>query len=416
MYTKINKCRICGNKDLASILNLGNQYLTGVFPKTRLHSLTSGPLELVKCLEKNNSQNCGLVQLGHSYRHTEMYGDNYGYRSGLNQSMVEHLNKKAKTIESLAKLHKGDLVIDIGSNDGTLLKSYITDGLLLAGVDPSGAKFKEYYPGNITLVADYFSAECVKANFNGRKAKAVTSIAMFYDLESPLDFALQVKEVLDDEGIWLFEQSYLPAMLEMNSYDTVCHEHLEYYGLKQIKWITDNAGFKIIGIEFNNVNGGSFSVAVAKEKSHYRQNAQVVQSALENEMSIGLHTLVPFERFRARVAEHREKLLSSIREFKIAKKKIFGYGASTKGNVILQYCGITEDDIPYIAEVNPDKFGCFTPGSGIPIISEEETRQMRPDCFMVLPWHFRDNIIKREKSYLAGGGRLLFPLPILELV
>lgn len=416
MYTEIKKCRICGNSNLVSILNLGNQYLTGVFPKSKSERLTSGPLELVKCNDEYNDGVCGLVQLQHSYNHHEMYGDNYGYRSGLNKSMVKHLHGKVEKIQSFLHLAEGDMVIDVGSNDSTLLQGYRQVGLLLVGIDPTGKKFKRYYPKQVHLIPDFFSAEAVKRKFGNRKARVVTSIAMFYDLESPVDFAKQIKEVLADDGIWVFEQSYMPIMLEMKAYDTICHEHIEYYCLKQIKWIMDKVGLKIIDIEFNNVNGGSFSVTAAKQVAPHKEKTELIRGILFKEEQQTLNKMQPYEQFKRHVSDHRMKLLKFIKQLKGKNKKLFGYGASTKGNVILQYCNISENDISCIAEVNSDKFNCYTPGTNIPIISEEEARKMKPDYFMVLPWHFRDNIIEREKDYLAAGGKLLFPLPSLEVV
>jgi hypothetical protein len=233
---------------------------------------------------------------------------------------------------------------------------------------------------------------------------------MFYDLESPLSFMQQVYELLADEGVWVFEQSYMPTMLSMNSYDTVCHEHLEYYRLKQIKWMTDRAGFKILDVEFNQINGGSFSVMVARQGSSYRQANDLVGRILKSEEKLGLHTLKPYKAFQKRVSQHKEKFKAQIQKLKKDGKKVLGYGASTKGNVILQYCGFSEKDIPFIAEVNPDKFGSYTPGTLIPIISEAEAKIMKPDYFVVLPWHFKENIIMREKKFLKEGGKLLFPL------
>ncbi len=416
MYKEIKKCRICGNVDLIPILNLGNQYLTGVFPKSNTDLVTCGPLELVKCQDKHNINACGLLQLKHSYEHHEMYGENYGYRSGLNKSMVKHLYEKVKKIQSSVKLQSKDLIIDIGSNDGTLLGAYENKGLLLTGIDPTGEKFKKYYPEHVRLIPDFFSATTVKKNFGNKKAKVITSIAMFYDLESPLDFAKQIKDILADDGVWIFEQSYMPTMLEMNAYDTICHEHLEYYCLKQIKWITDHVGLKIIGIEFNRINGGSFSVSAAKKDSIYQENCELVQKVLSEESNKALNTLTPYEQFNQRVLDHRIKIQKFISQVKAENKRIFGYGASTKGNVILQYCDISKKDLPYIAEVNPDKFGCYTPGTGIPIISEEDAKKLNPDYFIVLPWHFRDSIIEREEVYLKSGGKLVFPLPNLEVV
>lgn len=413
-YSQIIKCRICGNRDLIPILHLGNQCLTGIFPRNREQKITSGPLELVKCNDSGNAHHCGLVQLRHSYDHLEMYGNNYGYRSGLNKSMVSHLRKKVEKIQSFVELEQGDLIIDIGSNDSTLLKAYQLDGLLLVGVDPAGEKFRKYYPGHVHLIPDFFSEAVVKKNFGRKKAKVVTSIAMFYDLESPVDFAKQIEAILADDGIWIFEQSYLPMMLEMNAYDTVCHEHLEYYSLKQIKWIMEKAGLKIIDVEFNKVNGGSFSVIVAKTGSFYAENEKLVEDILSKES--GLRALTPYEKFGNRVLNSRDELAMFFQGARRERKTVFGYGASTKGNVILQFCHITDGDMPFIAEVNSDKFGCYTPQTHIPIISEEEAKKMNPDYFLVLPWHFKEHIIERESKYLASGGKLVFPLPYLEII
>lgn len=416
MYKEISKCRICGNENLISVLNLGQQYLTGIFPKSKEQKITSGPLELVKCFDNNKNSSCGLVQLRHSYDLDEMYGYDYGYRSGLNQSMVNHLHGKVKIIQDSIELNRGDLIIDIGSNDSTLLQGYPKDRLILVGIDPIGGKFKKYYPTHIQLIPDFFSAEIVKNDFGKKKAKVITSISMLYDLESPIDFMKQVYDILADDGIWVFEQSYMPTMLAMNAYDTVCHEHLEYYCLKQIKWMTDRTDFKIIDVEFNNVNGGSFSVTVAKSNASYSENTSLVGEILFEENKEGLDGLKPLKDFKKRVYAHREELIQFIQKAKAENKKIFGYGASTKGNVILQFCNLTEKDIPCIAEVNQDKFGCYTPGTFIPIVPEEEARVIKPDYFMVLPWHYKEGIIKRERKYLNEGGILIMPLPEIEVI
>ena len=263
MYTALHACRICANPSLTTFLDLGEQVLTGVFPKTREQAITRGPLQLVKCM---GEEACGLVQLAHSYDLGEMYGDNYGYRSGLNASMVEHLYAKVARIRAAIELRPGDLVVDIGSNDGTTLGAYPSD-LTLVGVDPTGAKFREFYRPHVHLIPDFFSAQCVLTAFPGKRAKVVTSFSMFYDLEAPMDFMRQVFEVLDEGGIWVFEQSYLATMLDKNSYDTACHEHLEYYALAQIKWMADRVGFKIVDVELNEVNGGSFSVVARLKHS-----------------------------------------------------------------------------------------------------------------------------------------------------
>lgn len=397
-----------------SSFEFGKAVPNRVFPRSRNERISSGPLELVKC-EENNTGCCGLLQLRHSYDNAEMYGANYGYRSGLNASMVSHLQRIALSAQEKISLRPGDLIIDIGSNDATLLKFYPQDRYLLAGIDPTNEKFKDFYPHHIKRIPEFFSASFVKAVWGQKKAKIITSIAMFYDLESPMDFINQVAEVLDDEGVWIFEQSYMPFMIEKNAYDTICHEHLEYYGLKQVKWMLDRAGLKIIDVELNDINGGSFRVSAVKKTSQNKQAHEMADRILQKEQELSTDHFAVFEAFKNRIAAHREHLLDLIGKIKAEKKTILGYGASTKGNVILQYCGITAAEIPFIAEVNEDKFGSFTPGTHIPIISEKEAHAMQPDYFLVLPWHFRDNIIGRERSFLDAGGKLVFPLPEIEI-
>ena len=413
MYKKIEQCRICGNTELIDILDLGEQVLTGVFPKSPEQRITSGPLRLVKCVETGEAQ-CGLLQLQHSYSLQEMYGDNYGYRSGLNSSMVRHLHSKVSRIREQVALRKGDLIVDIGSNDSTLLQAYPTDmGLHLLGIDPTGAKFADFYPAHIKLIPDFFSADSIRKSFGPRKARVITSISMFYDLESPFDFVEQVRDSMADDGIWVAEQSYMPTMLDVNAYDTVCHEHLEYYGLRQIKWMTDRAGLKLLDVELNSVNGGSFSFTAAKRDAPFAVNAGKIQALLDAEKSKRLDSAAGYASFRTNVGRHRDELISFVQKAQRAGQHIVGYGASTKGNVLLQFCGFTAAEIECIAEVNPDKLGAFTPGSRIPIVSEVAARAMKPDYFLVLPWHFKQAIIEKEESYCASGGRLLFPLPSL---
>ena len=411
MYKKIEKCMICGNTHLECVLDLGEQMLTGVFPRDKNAKVTTGPLRLVKCTGDEKTS-CGLLQLENSYDLGEMYGENYGYRSGLNASMVAHLHKKVERIQGLVALNKGDLVIDIGSNDSTTLQAHPSTGLMLVGVDPTGVKFHSYYPPHIQLIPDFFSATLIKAQFPNRQAKVVTSFSMFYDLEDPMGFMRQVYDVLADDGVWVFEQSYMPTMLETNSFDTVCHEHLEFYALKQIKWMTDRVGFKILDVEFNDVNGGSFSITVGKSLG----NAEVipaVQKILDDERAKGLDTLVPFEAFAKRVANSKDELLNFLKVTHAEGKTVAALGASTKGNVLLQYCGITEKDIPFVGEVNAEKYGCYTPGTWLPIVPENDLLQNEPDYLLVLPWHFKKFFLAKRKWKHA---KLVFPLPTLEIV
>ena len=409
MYKKVEKCRICGNTHMERVLDLGEQMLTGVFPREKDAKVTTGPLHLVKCI---GDDACGLLQMEHSYDLGEMYGENYGYRSGLNASMVAHLNNKVKRILGMVVLDKGELVIDIGSNDSTTLQAYPTSGPVLVGIDPTGIKFHSYYPPHIQLIPDFFSSALVKARFPGQKAKVVTSFSMFYDLEDPMGFMRQVYDVLADDGIWVFEQSYMPTMLDTNSYDTVCHEHLEFYALRQIKWMADRVGFKILDVEFNDINGGSFSVTVSK--SHGDQSVvPSVQRILDNERAKGLDTLLPYQAFAERVIQTKRDLLKFIETARAEGKRVAVLGASTKGNVLLQYCGLTTKEIEFVGEVNPEKFGCYTPGTWLPIIPEQELLAKKPDYMIVLPWHFRQFFVTNKKF---SNMSLVFPLPKVEIV
>jgi hypothetical protein len=414
MIKKIARCRICKNPNLYPVVNLGEQSLTGYFPKIRNEKITSGPLELVKCDDGN--AHCGLVQLAHSYDMSELYGQNYGYRSGLNSSMVGHLHDIYIKNFQYVSLNKNDLVIDIGSNDGTYLNFFDDDEYFLLGVDPTAKRFRSHYRDLIKLITDFFDSKAVRKLVKEKQAKIVTSIAMFYDLEDPLDFARQVGDILDDEGIWVLEQSYMPLMIQRNAYDTICHEHLEYYGLKQLEWVLRNADLKIIDIELNDVNGGSIKLVVAKATSNKNECVEKISKLLENENKLQLNTLKPFQKFDESIKKHKKELKKLITDIRNRGKTIFGFGASTKGNVILQYCGFTSNDIPYIAEVNEDKYGSYTPKSQIPIIPEEQALKMDPDYFLVLPWHFKEGFIQRLSKYLGNGGRLIFPLPEIEVV
>lgn len=409
MYTEINKCRISGSTNLITVLSLGEQYLTGVFPKTKTSEITKGPLDLVWCPDS------GLLQMKQSYSLDEMYGDNYGYRSGLNSSMVRHLTNKIHMLERMVKIDTQDLVIDIGSNDATSLKAYKSQ-CHKVGIDPTGKKFLELYTEDIQLIPDFFSADIFQKQFPHQKAKIITSIAMFYDLENPVSFVKDIESVIAENGIWHFEQSYMPSMLRTNSYDTICHEHLEFYSFKVVKHLLELCNMRVIDVQMNGINGGSFAVTACKKDSILKSNTPIIDWMLRQEDDMGLDTPKPYRDFEERVFKHRKSLLELIEALVSDGKLIIGYGASTKGNVLLQFCGLTSKHIPYIAEVNEEKFGSFTPGTHIPIISEKEAKMMKPDYFFVLPWHFKDSILQREKEYIEMGGKFIFPLPEIEIV
>ncbi len=403
IYKTIEACRVCGNRNLIKVLDLGVHYLSGIFPTQEgAISIPKAPLQLVKC---EGQGCCELVQLSVSVNPELMYGENYGYRSGLNKSMVKHLREKVSKIEEQIHLGEADIVIDIGSNDCTTLKSYSNTKSTLVGVDPTGDKFKDYYPDNIQLVADFFPCKKLKAVLGGRKVSVITSFSMFYDLESPIDFANSVREHLSEKGIWVFEQSYLPFMIDTTSFDTVCHEHLEYYDINAINYICKNTGLKIIDIEFNSVNGGSVSITAAKIESKYEEY-QGLEELLKREEKY--RTAQTFDEFRENIEKTQITLISFLTRAFEKGEKVMGIGASTKGNTLLQYFNIDAKLMPEIGEVNSEKFGKFTPGTNIKITSEELVLEKNPDYLVVLPWHFSEFFKKNSRFF---NRKLVFPLP-----
>jgi NDP-4-keto-2,6-dideoxyhexose 3-C-methyltransferase len=410
MVDILKSCRICGGVEFESVMSLGHQIMTGTFPKSKDEYVTGGEVDLIRC---SSNDGCGLVQLKQSYDLSKMYGMNYGYRSGLNASMVTHLHSKVDKILSLNFLNKGDIVLDIGSNDATTLKRYPQNEYQLVGIDPTGIKFSSYYPPEIRLVPEFFSADAVFKATQGNKAKVITSFSMFYDLEDPIAFAKEIESALDVDGVWIFEQSYMPTMLKTNSFDTICHEHLDFYTLTQINWILKEADLKVLNVEFNDINGGSFSVTAALVDSTHPVNDEVIANILNAERFLCLDKKATYEGFKSRVAVEQDAFLTFLRESKAAGKRVCGLGASTKGNVLLQYYGITPDLISEIGEVNPDKFGSYTPGTLIPLVPEADLLDKNPDYLVILPWHFREFFLKLPA---LKGRALVFPLPNFEIV
>ncbi|SDK79453.1 Methyltransferase domain-containing protein [Maridesulfovibrio ferrireducens] len=416
--TPLLECRACGGKILRPLINLGEQHLTGRFLKPDDEDPPVGPLDLVICESDQHSKGCGLLQLSHLYNPSEMYGAEYGYASSVTSTMQEHLYDLAGYVAGWARLEESDAVLDIGSNDGTLLSAMATQCGFPVGVDPSAAQFADRYPDNAQLIVDFFSAEAVRNALSAdQKFKIITSIAMFYDIDTPLKFMQEIKELLSPNGVWLTEQSHARAMYERLCYDSICHEHATYLTLHAMIEMGKKAGLRPLDVRSNNINGGSFSVLFCRaDSSRHQPNSFSLNRMLTYENDHHLNNFEGWASFSDKVMAHRERLRNFLITAKEQGRKVLGYGASTKGNVLLQYCGITPELLPAIAERDPRKFGKVTPGTRIPIISEAEARAMGVDVFIVFPWHFRDEIIQREQAFLASGKTLLFPLPEFILV
>jgi len=411
IYKKINCCRICGNENLSEIIDLGMQALGGRFPRIGEVDPPSAPLVLVKC---NGKDSCGLLQLKHDISGEELFRHEYGYRSGINTTMVNHLDSVRAKIEKRMNLKKGDIVLDIGSNDATFLKSYTVKGLQKIGIDPTSDHFKKHYTKDIIRVPDFFSKESYDKHLS-EKAKVITSIAMFYDLPDPMAFVKDIKNTLHPEGIWVLEQSYMPFMLRQNAFDTICHEHLEYYAFKQINWLLKANDLKAIDIDFNDINGGSFRVTVAHKDAKVFSNVKIITSTLFKEHQMKLDILEPYEEFVERIENIKDETMFFISSKFKQGKTFYLYGASTKGNTLLQYYRLNDKMIVGAAERNPKKYGKMTPLTHIPIMSEKDVRAAKPDYMLVLPWHFKKEFIKREKEYLKEGN-FIFPLPKFSVV
>jgi SAM-dependent methyltransferase len=409
-------CRVCGSSALTKVIDLGEQHLQGSFvkPGKELPPSRKIACTLVRCDPTRDEHACGLLQMEHTVPPEVLYSA-YWYRSGTNDTMRNHLRGIAD--EAAALVGKPDArVLDIGCNDGTLLDFYPA-GFQKFGVDPSDVA--QEIGRNITVVQDIFpSAELIK-RLDGQTCDIITSIAMFYDLEDPIAFTRGIKAVLSPEGIWIFEMSYMPMMLQMNSYDTICHEHLEYYSLSIIEYILKAAGMKTFNVITNDINGGSLRCyATHADNFVYRKPefSANIKAMRQDEFDLELDTDKPYKHFQDRINVHREELIALLKKLKKEGKRLHLYGASTKGNTILQWCGIDHRLVDFAAERNPDKYGATTLGSDIPIVSEAESRAMNPDYYLVLPWHFKAEFIRREHDTLARGIGLIFPLPNIEIV
>lgn len=414
-YIEHTSCRICGNSALTTILNLGHQELSGVFPTTTDLDPPQAPLDLIICDSSNNDSACGLVQLRHSADISMMYGTTYGYHSSLSFQMVEHLSRKVDDLIRITNLRAGDKVLDIGCNDGTMLNEYSKHGSFHRfGIDPSSEKFRSNFEKDIAVAYEFFSADAIKMLAGVARFKIITSIAMFYDLDNPRSFVSDIAEILDDDGVWALELSYYPIFLKNLSYDQVCHEHVAYYCLDDINGLCKEAGLRVLDLSFNDMNGGSIYLKICKTSSRYLSNTRLIESVLMSEK--WAKSDLASANLRQRVENHRVVLVEFLRLLRAAGKRVFGYGASTKGNIVLNYCGIDENLLPMIGDLNHEKAGRKTPGSGIPIVSHSDVMDLKPDYLLVLVWHLRSEVIKLNINFLRNGGRLIFALPIFHIV
>lgn len=409
-------CRSCQGSNLQPILSLGDHFVS-TFVTDEAESVERAPLELVLCSPAAGG--CGLLQLKHSVNQAALYR-NYWYRSGVNQTMRDALHDITSTIEKLVPLRAGDIVIDTGSNDNTLLNSYATPGIIKIGFEPALNLATYQNDDDIQVIPEFFAHEPLRQALPGKKARVITSIAMFYDLEDPNKFVSDIASSLSSDGLWIIQMSYLPLMLEQTIFDNICHEHLEYYSLQSLEPLLNRHGLKVVDVTLNDVNGGSFRIFITPENNTSFDNHPAARERLTQlrarETELHLADITPYLTFAARVEAIKQTVTSFIHEAHTSGKRVDVYGASTKGNTLLQYFGLNHSVITAAAERNPDKWGKKTVGTLIPIISEDDARQAHPDYFLILPWHFLQEFVVREQEYLKSGGQFIVPLPQFRIV
>ena len=406
---RIKHCRNCKEKKLEDLFSLGKLCYSGFFPQREDINVKKKKISLIKC------SSCNLVQLGQNFNPKKLYSQNYGYRSGINLTMRKHLKKIVESIKKIVNLKKNDFVLDIASNDGTLLK-YYPKSVKKVGCDPILNKFKKFYSSINYKISDFFSQKkIIDIVGDKKKFKIITAIAVFYDLKNPNKFLKDIYNLLSDDGVFVLEMADLYKILKNTMFDTICHEHLEYYSCDVIINMASKNDLRVFDIEYNSSNGGSARFYICRNNSSYKTKKRKIFKILINEKKAGLKKKKTYLNFFEKINKNKVELIKLLKKLKKEKKTIFGYGASTKGNILLEYFGITRKFLDYIAERNPEKFGKFTPGDKIPIISEEKAYNLKPDYYLVLPWHFKHEILVRERDNIKKGAKFIFPLPKLKI-
>lgn len=404
-------CRTCESKNLTPIMSLGEQYITN-FVDSPEQQGSPLPLELVLCNE------CKLLQLRHTTPPDLMYRQ-YWYKSGISTTMVAALSDITEKAERLIPLKAGDMVVDTGPNDGTLLRSYRTKNLKLVGFEPAKNLAPLAAVGTTKIVNDYWNYKAFEREFGSEQAKIITSIAMFYDLEDPNGFTSDITKALDREGLWIIQMAYLPSMLEVNAFDNICHEHLQYYSLLSLKNLLKRHKLTIFDVELNDVNGGSYRCYIKHAGAAVKPFPGAedrIRELEQYEARLGLDSGDAYKEFIRRVDSIRDQVRTFLDRETAKGKVIYIYGASTKGNVLLQYFGLDTRLLKAATDKNPDKWGKKTVGTLIPIVSIDQYRKDKPDYLLVLPWHFHREIPEQEREFLKAGGKMIFPLPQFKII
>ncbi len=404
---KTKNCRNCKSPNLINLFSLGKISFTGKFAKNKKIEIKKTPLDVIIC------KKCKLVQLKHNYDLKYLYGPDYGYRTGINQTMKEHVKKITKILEKKANIKSGDYVMDIASNDGTLL-NYYKKKYFTFGVDPLIKKYKNNYRSINFKVSSFFEKNKI-LKITKKKFKIITALAVFYDLKNPNKFLSEIEKLLHKDGIFLVEFADILSMIKYNMFDAICHEHLTYLSSKIIINMAKKNNLRVFDIRYNNINGGSTQYFICKKKAKFKNNNKNLNLSIKKENKFKIEKIDTYRKFFNKIEKIKTNLIQKITEIKRNKESIHAYGASTKGNVLLQYFNINNKHIDFVADRNPKKLNYYTPGTKIKIISEKKSRRIKPSYYLVLPWHFKKEILKREKSTIKSGSKFIFPLPELKI-
>ena len=405
---KIKHCRNCKNTELFDLFSLGKISFTGRFSNTIHQNVPKAYLNVLMC------KKCKLVQLDRNFDLNYLYGKSYGYRTGINKTMTDHVKKIVSKCSALVKLKSKQYVLDIGSNDATLLNFYAND-IIKVGVDPLVNKYKKFYKKINYKISNFFKIKDIEKIKIKKKFKIISALSVFYDLRDPNKFIKEIKKLLDDRGVFVLEHVDLYYIIKNNIFDTICHEHLVFYSSKIIIEMMKNNGLKVFNHEYNEINGGSSRYYICHSKTNFKVSKNIKKVLLRENLQ-GIELKKTYKLFFTKILNEKIKLIKLIKKIKNEEQDIHGYGASTKGNVLLQFYNINNKVVNYIADRNPLKWNSFTPGTRIKIISESQSRKIKPHFYLVLPWHFKNEILIREKNIRKKGTKFIFPLPKVRVV
>ena len=399
-------CRACGGADLHAFLSLGPQPLANSFLRSPAEFAAEEkyPLDVYHC------RTCSLVQLM-DVIDAEALFRNYIYVTGTSATIAEHNARHAAKLVEMMGIGASDLVLEVASNDGSLLRHYREHGVRTLGVEPATNIAAEAVAAGIPTVNRFFHhAAARELRAEHGPAKVVIGNNVLAHVDDTSDFLAGCREMLTEDGLAVIEVPYLQEVLDGLEYDTVYHEHLCYFGVMALARLCESVGLVIRRIDHVPVHGGSIRMYAGRAE-HFGAHDPDVVRLVRREADAGFNNPARYERFAADVADNRERLVGLLKRLKREGKSVAAYGAPAKGNTLLNYCGIDTSLIPYTVDKNPWKVGAFTPGMHIPVLDVATLLERQPDYVLILAWNFADEIVAQQHVYRERGGRFIVPIP-----